>query len=134
MIMLALVLTAAATLLFSALPFLRKLPPKGYWNPGGALTSNLGNPGPHGLSEVPYAYGSAVATNGSAMAGLNANAPWFNLTLGLGMLIGRFMTLIPALAIAGFLSLLLGTILLVTALTFFPAFCLGPVAEAYQTK
>jgi potassium-transporting ATPase potassium-binding subunit len=155
MIMLALVLTAAATLLFSALPFLLKLPPKSYWNPGGALTSNLGNPGPHGLSEVLYAYGSAVATNGSAMAGLNANTPWFNLTLGLGMLIGRFMTLIPALAIAGslarkkrrvatigtmptegllFLILLLGTILLVTALTFFPAFCLGPIAEAYQLK
>jgi K+-transporting ATPase ATPase A chain len=145
MVMLAFVLTAAATLLFSSLPFLE----------GAALTSNLGNPGPHGLSEILYAYGSAVATNGSAMAGLNANTPWFNLTLGLGMLIGRFLTMVPALAIAGslarkrrmratigtmptdgplFVILLLGTIFLVTALTFFPAFCLGPIAEAYQMK
>ena len=86
---------------------------------------------------------------------LNANTPWFNLTLGLGMLIGRFLTIVPALAIAGslarkrrmsatigtmptdgvlFVILLLGTIFLVTALTFFPAFCLGPIAEAYQMK
>jgi potassium-transporting ATPase potassium-binding subunit len=155
MVMLAFVLTAAATLLFSSLPFLARLAPGGYWNPGGALTSNLGNPGPHGFSEVLYAYGSAVATNGSAMAGLNANTPWFNLTLGLGMLIGRFLTIVPALAIAGslarkrrmsatigtmptdgvlFVILLLGTIFLVTALTFFPAFCLGPIAEAYKMK
>lgn len=155
MVMLAFVLTAAAALLFSSLPFLVKLAPGGYWNPGGALTSNLGNPGPHGLSEVLYAYGSAVATNGSAMAGLYTNTPWFNLTLGLGMLIGRFLTIIPALAIAGslvrkkrmsttigtmptdgvlFVILLLGTIFLVTALTFFPAFCLGPIAEAYRIK
>jgi K+-transporting ATPase ATPase A chain len=155
MVMLAFVITAAATLLFSALPFLVKLAPGSYWNPGGALTSNLGNPGAHGLSEILYANGSAVATNGSAMAGLNANTPWFNLTLGLGMLIGRFLMIIPALAIAGslarkkrmsatigtmptdgvvFMVLLLGTIFLVTALTFFPAFCLGPIAEAYQIK
>jgi K+-transporting ATPase ATPase A chain len=155
MVMLAFVVTAAATLLFSSLPFLVKLAPGSYWNPGGALTSNLGNPGAHGLSEILYANGSAVATNGSAMAGLNANTPWFNLTLGLGMLIGRFLMIIPALAIAGslarkrrmsatigtmptdgvvFLVVLLGTIFLVTALTFFPAFCLGPIAEAYQIK
>lgn len=155
MVMLAFVVTAAATLLFSCLPFLVKLAPGSYWNPGGPLTSNLGNLGPHGLSEILYAYGSAVATNGSAMAGLNANTPWFNLTLGLGMLIGRFLTMIPALAIAGslarkrrmaatigtmptdgvlFVVLLLGTIFLVTALTFFPAFCLGPIAEMYRVK
>ena len=155
MVMLAFVVTAAATLLFSSLPFLVKLAPDGYWNPGGALTTNLGNPGAHGLSEILYAYGSAVATNGSAMAGLDSNTPWFNLTLGLGMLIGRFLMIIPALAIAGslvrkkrmsatlgtmptdgllFVILLLGTIFLVTALTFFPAFCLGPIAEAYRIK
>jgi K+-transporting ATPase ATPase A chain len=155
MVMLALVVTAAATLLFSCLPLLVNLPPGNYWNSGTPLASNLGNPGPHGLSEILYAYGSAVATNGSTMAGLNANTPWFNLTLGLGMLIGRFLTIIPALAIAGslvrkkkmgitigtmptdgllFVFLLLGTIFLVTALTFFPAFCLGPIAEAYRIR
>lgn len=155
MVMLALVVTAAATLLFSCLPLLVNLPPGNYWNSGAPLASNLGNPGPHGLSEILYAYGSAVATNGSAMAGLNTNTPWFNLTLGLGMLIGRFLTIIPALAIAGslarkktmfttigtmptdgllFVFLLLGTIFLVTALTFFPAFCLGPIAEAYRIR
>jgi K+-transporting ATPase ATPase A chain len=155
MVMFALVLTAAATLLFSCLPFLLKFAPGSYWNPGGLLTSNLGNPGPHGLSEILYANASAAATNGSAMAGLNANTPWFNLTLGLAMLVGRFLTIVPALAIAGslarkkrmattvgtmpshgalFVALLLGTIFLVTALTFFPAFCLGPIAEAYRMK
>jgi len=155
MVMLAFVVTAAATLLFSCVPFLVKFAPGSYWNPGGALTSNLGNPGPHGLSEILYAYGSAVATNGSAMAGLNANTPWFNLTLGSGMLIGRFLVIVPALSIAGslarkrrraatlgtmpthgllFVGLLLGTIFLVTALTFFPAFCLGPMAENYRMK
>ena len=155
MVMLALVVTAAAALAFSCLPLLVNLPPGNYWNAGAPLASNLGNPGPHGLSEILYAYGSAVATNGCAMAGLNANTPWFNLTLGLGMLIGRFLTIIPALAIAGslarkktmfttigtmptdgllFVFLLLGTIFLVTALTFFPAFCLGPIAEAYRIK
>jgi potassium-transporting ATPase potassium-binding subunit len=155
MVMLAFVLTAAATLLFSAVPFVAKFQPNSYWNPSGPLTSNLTNPGPHGLSEILYANGSAVATNGSAMAGLNSNTPWFNLTLGLGMLIGRFLVIIPALAIAGslarkrrmattigsmpmhgpmFVLLLLGTIFLVTALTYFPAFCLGPVAEHYLMR
>jgi potassium-transporting ATPase potassium-binding subunit len=152
MVMLAFVLTAAATLLFSIVPFLAKFQQNGYWNPHGPLTSNLANSGPHGLSEILYANGSAVATNGSAMAGLNANTPWFNLTLGLEMLIGRFLVIIPALAIAGslarkgrlavtigsmpthgpmFVLLLVGTIFLVTALTYFPAFCLGPLAEHY---
>jgi potassium-transporting ATPase potassium-binding subunit len=153
MAMLAFVLAAAATLLFSSAPFLANFQPKSYWNPPGPLTSNLPNNGPHGLSEILYANGSAVATNGSAMAGLNANTPWFNLTLGLEMLIGRFLVFIPALAIAGslarkgrqvvtvgtmptdgplFVLLLIGTIFLVTALTYFPAFCLGPVAEHYR--
>jgi K+-transporting ATPase ATPase A chain len=99
-----------------------------------------------------YANASAVATNGSSFAGLNANTPWFNVTLGLEMLIGRFLLIIPALAIAGnlarkrtlvatigtmptngllFVALLIGTIFLVTALTFLPAFSLGPIAEHY---
>jgi len=138
MVMLAYVITALATLVFSCLPF------------AGLVTAGLGNPGPHGLSEILYAYGSAAGTNGSAMAGLNSNTPWFNLTLGLGMLVGRFAVIIPALAIAGslakkrraeatfgtmpthgplFAAMLMATVLLVTALTFLPAFSLGPVAE-----
>jgi K+-transporting ATPase ATPase A chain len=155
MVMLAFALTAAATLLFSSLPFLVSFARNSYWNPPGTLTSNLINPGAHGLSEILYANASAVAANGSAMAGLNANTPWFNLTLGVEMLIGRYLVIIPALCIAGslarkrrmastlgtmrtdsvlFVSLLMGTIFLVTALTFFPAFCLGPIAEEYLVR
>jgi K+-transporting ATPase ATPase A chain len=112
----------------------------------------LGNTGPHGLSEILYANASAVGTNGSAFGGLNANTPWFNLTLGLEMLIGRFLVIVPTLALAGglarkkcvpvtagtmpthgtlFAFVLVGTILIVTALTFFPALSLGPIAEHY---
>jgi K+-transporting ATPase ATPase A chain len=114
--------------------------------------ANLGNAGPHGLSEILYAIASAVGTNGSAMAGMNANTPFFNLTLGLEMLIGRFLVIVPALALAGnlarkkrvpvtigtmpthgvlFAGLLTGTIFIVTALTFFPALSLGPIAEHF---
>jgi K+-transporting ATPase ATPase A chain len=155
MVMLAFGLTAAATLLFTSLSLVVRVSRDNYWNPPGKVTANLGNAGAHGLSEVLYANASAVATNGSAMAGLNANTPWFNLTLGLEMLIGRFLTIIPALAIAGnlarkrrmaetlgtmpthgmlFVGLLLGTIVLVTALTFLPVLCLGPIAENYLVK
>jgi K+-transporting ATPase ATPase A chain len=153
MVMLSAVGTAAAMLVFSAASLGVRFSPNGYWNPPGTPLANLTNPGPHGLSEILYANASAVATNGSALAGLNANTPWFNLTLGLQMLIGRFILIIPALAIAGslsrkrriahtsgtmptdgplFLVLLLGTIFLVTALTFLPAFSLGPVAEYFR--
>jgi K+-transporting ATPase ATPase A chain len=152
MVMLSIVATGAATLLFAGATFLVEFPKASYWNPEGAPTENLTNRGAHGLSEVIYANASAVATNGSAFAGLNANTPWFNLTLGLEMLIGRFLVIIPALAIAGslarkkrlavtggtiptngpmFAALLLGAIVLVTALTFFPALSLGPIAEHY---
>jgi K+-transporting ATPase ATPase A chain len=152
MVMLSIVATGAATLLFAGATFLVQFPKASYWNPAGELTENLTNRGAHGLSEVLYANASTVATNGSAFAGLNANSPWFNLTLGLEMLIGRFLVIIPALAIAGslarkkrlavtggtipthgpmFAGLLLGSIVLVTALTFFPALSLGPIAEHY---
>jgi potassium-transporting ATPase potassium-binding subunit len=152
MVMLSIVATGAATLLFAGATFLVAFPRASYWNAAGALTENLTNRGAHGLSEVIYANASAVATNGSAFAGLNANSPWYNLTLGLEMLIGRFLVIIPALAIAGslarkkrlvvtggtipthgplFAALLLGAIVLVTALTFFPALSLGPIAEHY---
>jgi potassium-transporting ATPase potassium-binding subunit len=152
MVMLSFVATGAAILVFAGATFLIEFPRSSYWNPAGALTKNLTNRGAHGLSEVLYANASAVATNGSAFAGLNANSPWFNVTLGIEMLLGRFLVMIPALAIAGslalkkrlavtggtlpthgplFAALLLGTIILVTALTFFPALSLGPIAEYY---
>ena len=112
--------------------------------------SGLNNAGPHGFSEILYAYSSAAGNNGSAFAGLNANTLFYNLTLGLGMLIGRFGVIIPVLAIAGnmagkkitptsagtfrtdnwlFIGLLIAVILIVGGLTFFPAISLGPVIE-----
>jgi K+-transporting ATPase ATPase A chain len=115
-------------------------------------TSSLNNAGPHGLSEILYAYSSGTGNNGSAFAGLNANTAWWNTSLGVAMLFGRFFMMIPALAIAGsmrdkravppgpgtfpthgllFSGLLVSVILIVGALTFFPALCLGPVAEHF---
>ena len=112
--------------------------------------SSLANHGPHGLSEILYAYTSATGNNGSAFAGLNANTHWFNYSLGIAMFFGLFMMLIPMMAIAGnlaakkivpasagtfpvttplFTVLLTGVILIVGALTFFPALSLGPVLE-----
>ncbi|BBK43721.1 potassium-transporting ATPase potassium-binding subunit [Allostella vacuolata] len=112
--------------------------------------ASIANPGPHGFSEVLYAYTSAAANNGSAFAGLSGNTPWYNVTLALAMLAGRFLVIIPALAIAGalaakktvpasagtfpthgglFVGLLVGVILIVGGLTFFPALALGPVVE-----
>lgn len=118
----------------------------------GALDS-LGNPGAHGFSEVLYAYTSGTANNGSAFAGLNANTPFYNTTLGLAMLFGRFLTLLPLLAVAGSLAakrslpqtagsfstetglfggVLVLVILMVGGLTFFPALALGPIVEHLQ--
>ena len=112
--------------------------------------SSLANHGPHGLSEILYAYTSATGNNGSAFMGLNANTHWYNSTLGVAMFAGRFLMLIPMLAIAGnlatkksvpasagtfpvttplFTTLLIGVILIVGALTFFPALSLGPILE-----
>jgi K+-transporting ATPase ATPase A chain len=112
--------------------------------------AGLNNAGPHGFSEILYAYSSAAGNNGSAFAGLNANTVFYNLTLGLGMLIGRFGVIIPVIAIAGsmagkkvtplssgtfrtdnglFISLLIAVILIVGGLTHFPALALGPVVE-----
>jgi K+-transporting ATPase ATPase A chain len=117
--------------------------------------SSLNNAGPHGLSEILYAFSSAAGNNGSAFAGLSANTPWYNLALGLTMLIGRFWMIIPALAIAGilagkkavppspgtlpttgplFAALLVGVIVIVGALTFFPALSLGPVVEHFLAQ
>lgn len=117
------------------------------FNPG---LSSLNNPGPHGFSEILYAFSSAAGNNGSAFAGLNANTLFYNLTLGFGMLIGRFGVIIPVLAIAGsmakkkitpvsagtfhtdnwlFIGLLIAVILIVGGLTHFPALSLGPIVE-----
>jgi K+-transporting ATPase ATPase A chain len=118
-------------------------------------TDALTNSGPHGLSEILYAFSSANGNNGSAFAGLNANTPWLNSTLGLAMLIGRFLMIVPIMGLAGslagkkisppssgtfpvsgvtFVILLLGTILLVGALNFLPALTLGPVIEHFLTN
>lgn len=112
--------------------------------------SSLQDAGPHGFSEVLYAYTSAANNNGSAFAGLSANTPFYNITLGLGMLMGRFMLIIPVLAIAGslaakktvpasvgtlpthgilFVGLVIGVTLIVGGLTYFPALALGPLVE-----
>jgi potassium-transporting ATPase potassium-binding subunit len=113
-------------------------------------TSSISNPGPHGLSQILYAYTSAAGNNGSAFAGLNANTPWYNASTGIATLLGRFFAVIPILAIAGnlarkktvpqsagtfpvttplFATLLVSTVVIVGALTFFPALSLGPILE-----
>ncbi len=116
--------------------------------------AGLNNSGPHGLSEILYAFTSCTGNNGSAFAGLTANEPWYNTTLGLATLIGRFLMIVPIMALAGSLAgkkispqsvgtfpvsgptftiLLIGTVLLVGALTYLPALALGPVVEHFLT-
>jgi potassium-transporting ATPase potassium-binding subunit len=118
-------------------------------------TSSIANPGPHGLSEMLYAYSSTAANNGSAFGGISVNTLWYNTTLGVTMLFGRFFMIIPPLAIAGSLSrkkivpaslgtfpvttplftaLLVGVIVIVGALTFFPALSLGPIVEHFMMQ
>jgi K+-transporting ATPase ATPase A chain len=110
----------------------------------------MGNPGPHGFSEALYAYVSAAANNGSAFAGLSANTPWYNISLGLAMLVGRLLMIVPVLAMAGslaakktvpaspgtfpttgplFVGLIVGVVLIMGGLEFFPALALGPIVE-----
>ncbi|HTB84840.1 MAG TPA: potassium-transporting ATPase subunit KdpA [Candidatus Sulfotelmatobacter sp.] len=141
MCMLALLVLALAILVFSAWAAV---------NPLGL--AGLNNNGPHGLSEILYAYSSCVGNNGSAFAGLSANTPWYNTTLGIVMLIGRFLMIVPIMALAGslaqkkispvsagtfpvsggtFVILLLGTVLLVGALNFLPCLALGPIVEHF---
>jgi K+-transporting ATPase ATPase A chain len=150
MAMLALLVLASSILLFSGASSVIQFAKNSYWNPPGPATANLTNPGAHGFSEILYAYTSGTGNNGSAFAGLNANTPWYNLTIGLAMLIGRFLMIIPLLAAAGslaakkqvpvsagtfpthgplFVGLLVGVVLIVGALTFFPALSLGPIVE-----
>ena len=117
--------------------------------------AGLNNAGPHGFSELLYAYTSGAATNGSAFAGLSANTPFYNLTLAAAMFAGRFIVIVPVLCIAGmlaakrvvpasagtlpthgmqFVGLLVGTVVIVGGLTFFPALALGPVAEHFAMQ
>ena len=138
---LAVLFPAAVILLFTALASVT----------GAGLASRL-NGGPHGFTEILYAYASAAGNNGSAFAGLNANTPFYNLTLGAALWIGRFGVIIPVLAIAGsmagktaappslgtfptdqplFAAMLIAVVLIVGALTFFPALSLGPIAEHF---
>src|SRR5207249_3438357 len=93
MAMLAVVATAFSVLVFSSLSAVITFPAKGYWNPPGPATANMNNSGPHGLSEILYAYVSGTGNNGSAFAGITANTPWYNLTIGLAMWAGRFLFL-----------------------------------------
>jgi K+-transporting ATPase ATPase A chain len=114
--------------------------------------AGLNNAGPHGLSEILYAYSSGTGNNGSAFAGLNGNTFWSNITLGLAMLFGRFLMIVPVMALAGnlarkklpppseasfpvsgpmFIIILIGTVLIVGALTFLPALALGPIVEHF---
>jgi K+-transporting ATPase ATPase A chain len=139
MAMLSVLASSTTILLFAAVAVISK--------PG---LAGISNPGPHGLSQILYAYTSSVGNNGSAFGGINANTLWFNSTTGLATLIGRFFVVIPILAIAGnlaakktapssagtfpvtgplFATLLVSTILIVGALTFFPALSLGPILE-----
>jgi K+-transporting ATPase ATPase A chain len=118
-------------------------------------TPSLNNAGPHGLSEILYAYSSGAGNNGSAFAGLNANTPWWNVSLALAMLGGRFLMIVPVLAIAGslvgkkvvppslgtfptdgalYVGLLVGVVVIVGALTFFPALSLGPIVEHFVAQ
>jgi potassium-transporting ATPase potassium-binding subunit len=115
--------------------------------------AGLGNAGPHGYSEILYAYTSAAATNGSAFAGLSTNSPFYNLTLAFAMFVGRFLVIVPVLAVAGslaaqrivpssvgtlptdrtlFACFLLGVIVIVGGLTYLPALALGPIVENLQ--
>jgi K+-transporting ATPase ATPase A chain len=154
MAMIAVLATSMAILvgvgISSIIPFVKDA----YWNGSyGAATGNLNNGGPHGFAEILYAFSSAAGNNGSAFAGISANTPWYNLMIGITMLIGRFLFIIPALAIAGslagkklvpvtsgtlpthnslFVVLLVGTVVIVGALTYFPALSLGPVVEHFH--
>src|ERR1019366_670647 len=150
MAMIAMLVLAASVLFFSGASSVVQFAAKSYWNAPGAAVANTNNPGAHGFSEILYAYSSGTANNGSAFAGINANTPWYNITIGLAMLTGRFPMLIPLLAAAGslaakkqipvsagtfpthgplFVGLLVGVSLIVGALTFFPALSLGPIVE-----
>jgi potassium-transporting ATPase potassium-binding subunit len=150
--MLFVLAAAFSILVLSALTTVVDFPVKSYLNPPGSPLNNTNNAGPHGFSEILYAFSSGTGNNGSAFAGLNANTPYYNITIALSMLIGRFIMIVPVLALAGslaekkfipatsgtfpttgwhFIVLLLSVIMIVGALTFFPALTLGPIVEHF---
>src|ERR1700722_7743962 len=153
MAMLALIATSAVILIFSGITTVAEFSKGGYWNgTNGAAIGNLNNGGPHGFGEILYLFSSSAANNGSAFAGINGNTPWYNLAGGIGMLVGRFLIIIPMRAAAGslaakkripvttgtlpthgalFVGLLVGTVVIVSALTFFPALSLSPIVEHF---
>jgi potassium-transporting ATPase potassium-binding subunit len=152
MALFAILATAFFILVFSGITAVIPFERGSYWNPQGPAIANLNNAGPHGLSEILYAYTSQTENNGSAFAGITVNTPWYDLTGALCMLFGRFLFIIPALAIAGslaskkvvptsagtlpthgglFVGLLVATVIVVGALTFFPALSLGPIVEHF---
>ncbi len=150
MAMLFILVSAASILILTSVASVLQIHEKDYWNPPGATFNNVGNACAHGLTEILYAFSSGTGNNGSAFSGLNANTPYFNLTVGLAMLAGRFLMIIPALAIAGsltkkryvppstgtfpthsptFIILLASVVVIVGALTYFPVLTLGPIVE-----
>lgn len=152
MAMLFVLAAAFSILVFTAISCIYQAPVKGYLNAPGAVWNNVNNGGPHGFSEVLYAFSSGTGNNGSAFAGINVNTPYYNTLLGIAMFIGRFIMIVPVLAMAGslaekkyvpatsgtfpthswlFVILLISVILIVGALTFFPALTLGPIVEHY---
>jgi K+-transporting ATPase ATPase A chain len=156
MAMIALIATSAVVLIFSGISSVAEFSKGGYWNgSNGAATGNLSNGGPHGFAEILYLFTSSAANNGSAFGGINGNTPWYNVAGGVTMLVGRFMFIIPLLAAAGslaakkripvtsgtlpthgtlFVGLLVGTVVIVSALTFFPALSLGPIVEHFLMR
>jgi len=152
MVMLAVLVLEFTILGFAATGSVAQFAKNSWINPPGPAIANLGNNGPHGLSEMLYTYTSAVGNNGSAFGGISPNTPYFNTTIGVAMLMGRFLMLIPLLAAAGslaqkkltpvsagtfpthgplFVALLVGVVVIVGALTFFPALSLGPIVEHF---
>ena len=155
MAMVAIIVTAFSILVFTAIAVVIPLAKNGYWNPGGSPIANFNNSGPHGFSEALYSFSSASENNGSAFAGITVNTPFYDLLLGLAMLIGRFGFILPALAVAGslvskkkvpttsgtlpthgalFVGLLVGVVIIIGALTFFPALSLGPIVEHFLMR
>jgi K+-transporting ATPase ATPase A chain len=153
MAIIAILATSLCILGFTALSSVASFAKNAYWNPPGPGSANTSNNAAHGFSEILYAYSSGAGNNGSALGGINADTPWYNLTMGIDMLVGRFLFIIPALAIAGslaekklvpitsgtlptngtlFVVLLIGTVMIVGALTYFPALSLGPIVEHFQ--
>ena len=162
MTMLSALVLAASILGFAALADNMDFSKDSYWNQVGstetrlgATTNNFNNSGSHGFSESLYAYASATGNNGSAFAGITANTPYYNSTLGIAMFLGRFLMIIPLLAMAGslvrkkrvplsagtfptdnatFTGLLVAVVIIVNTLTFFPALSLGPIVEHFQMQ